>query len=290
MRKFILGTDWWTDCDDAMAVRLLANAVLSKKAELLGVGINACMEYSTASLNRFLNDSGITGVPIGIDREATDFGGKPRYQERLALRSGNKPDNSSAEDAVQMYIRLLGESPEKVEILEIGYPQVLAGVMKAEPKLFAEKVSKIWMMAGKWDENPGKENNFARNARSAEAGNYICENAAVPITFLGFEVGATVIAGGRTNPSDSLYSVLADHGSANGRCAWDPMLILLAMIGDEEKAGYTVTRGTAFVDGKTGENSFEKSEKGNHLFVTKTKPDSCYAEEINRRLPLNAEF
>ena len=148
MRKFILGTDWWTDCDDAMAVRLLANAVLSKKAELLGVGINACMEYSTASLNRFLDDSGITGVPIGIDREATDFGGKPRYQERLALRSGNKPDNSSAEDAVQMYIRLLGESPEKVEILEIGYPQVLAGVMKAEPKLFAEKVSKIWMMAG----------------------------------------------------------------------------------------------------------------------------------------------
>lgn len=54
MRKFILGTDWWTDCDDAMAVRLLANAVLSKKAELLGVGINACMEYSTALLNRFL--------------------------------------------------------------------------------------------------------------------------------------------------------------------------------------------------------------------------------------------
>ena len=58
MRKFILGTDWWTDCDDAMAVRLLANAVLSKKAELLGVGINACMEYSTASLNRFLRLTG----------------------------------------------------------------------------------------------------------------------------------------------------------------------------------------------------------------------------------------
>ena len=64
MRKFILGTDWWTDCDDAMAVRLLANAVLSKKAELLGVGINACMEYSTASLNRFLRLTGLEPVSV----------------------------------------------------------------------------------------------------------------------------------------------------------------------------------------------------------------------------------
>lgn len=24
MREFLVGTDWWTDCDDAMALRLLA--------------------------------------------------------------------------------------------------------------------------------------------------------------------------------------------------------------------------------------------------------------------------
>mgnify|MGYP002571987515 CR=1 FL=1 len=40
MRNFILGTDWWTDCDDAVAIKLLANAVLARKVGLLGIGIN----------------------------------------------------------------------------------------------------------------------------------------------------------------------------------------------------------------------------------------------------------
>ena len=30
MRKFILGTDWWSDCDDAVAIRLLV--------KVLGIG------------------------------------------------------------------------------------------------------------------------------------------------------------------------------------------------------------------------------------------------------------
>jgi hypothetical protein len=44
MRNLILGTDWWDDCDDCVAVRLLARYVRDGKVNLLGVGINACME------------------------------------------------------------------------------------------------------------------------------------------------------------------------------------------------------------------------------------------------------
>lgn len=29
MRNFILGTDWWTDCDDVVAIRILVRAHLS---------------------------------------------------------------------------------------------------------------------------------------------------------------------------------------------------------------------------------------------------------------------
>ena len=53
MRKFILDTDWWTDCDDAVAVRLLCNAHVSGEVELLGININACMPYSIPSLDVF---------------------------------------------------------------------------------------------------------------------------------------------------------------------------------------------------------------------------------------------
>ena len=40
MRRFILGTDWWTDCDDAVALRLLTSFVKRGDAQLLGVAIN----------------------------------------------------------------------------------------------------------------------------------------------------------------------------------------------------------------------------------------------------------
>ena len=88
MRKFILGTDWWDDCDDVMAVRLLTRAIRNGEAQLLGVGINACMEYSVASLKGFLNADKVFDIPIGIDLEADDFGGQPSYQKRLAETFG----------------------------------------------------------------------------------------------------------------------------------------------------------------------------------------------------------
>ena len=49
MRSFILGTDWWTDCDDVVALRLLARAHKAKEIELLGIILNGCMEYSVTS-------------------------------------------------------------------------------------------------------------------------------------------------------------------------------------------------------------------------------------------------
>ena len=281
MRKFIVGTDWWTDCDDVIAMKLLARAVTEKKAELLGIGINACMQYSVASLRNYLNYCGVSDVPIGIDRQAVDYGGEPPYQKRLAEISGGKPDNAVAPDAADMYIKILSQSSEMLEIIEIGYPQVLAQVLKREPALFKEKVSKIWMMAGKWDENPGRENNFARNSRSAAAGHYLCLNCPVPITFLGFEAGESVIVGSKLDRSDRLYAALADHGSQNGRNAWDPMLVQMAVIGDEKKAGYKLVRGTAYVDEITGKNFFEKSENGIHGYVEKLFPDDYYKDIID---------
>ena len=43
MRQILLGTDWWSDCDDAVAVRLLARAAKAGEVRLLGIGVNACM-------------------------------------------------------------------------------------------------------------------------------------------------------------------------------------------------------------------------------------------------------
>lgn len=291
MRKLILGTDWWTDCDDAVALRLIARAVKADKIQLLGVGINACMECSVASLKSFFISEGLENVPIGIDINATDFGGNPPYQRRLADRLSQSVTNADAEDAVRLYRKILAADDDgKIEIVEIGYLQVVAALLVSQgddisPKtgleLVSEKVSKFWVMAGKWDADGEKENNFCRNFRSRVAGNVFCKLCPVPITFLGWEIGYGVLSGGNLNKDDILYQVLKDHGSSNGRHSWDPMLVLMALCGDEEDAGYKTVLGTASVDAETGANYFVKNSEGRHRFVIKKHENSYYEKKIN---------
>ena len=290
MKNFILGTDWWTDCDDAVALRIAARAHKKGEICLLGVGINACMACSAASLDGFLSLEGIAEMSIGIDREATDFGGNPPYQKRLAPFARRYRANEDAEDAVRLYRRLLEESDAPVEIIEIGFLQVIAAVLESQPddisdksgmELIREKVPKIWVMAGKWDEDAGREHNFARNQRAIAGAKAFCEKCPVPVTFLGWEVGASVISGGTLRPGDHLRMALRDFGSESGRSSWDPMTMVLALTGDEHDAGYDTVQGWASIDAETGANHFRLDENGLHRYVIKRMPDEFYRDQIN---------
>lgn len=293
MREFIFGTDWWSDCDDAVAARLLVRAHASGEIKLLGAVINATKEDSVASLDGFLSEEGLVGLPIGIDREATDYSRPGSYQARLVKYAKTYKSNEDAEDGVRLYRRLLSEASDKVELVEVGFFQVVAALIESEPddisplsgiELMKQKVSKIWAMAGRWDRKFGHENNFDRGPRSRAAAAVFCEKCPVPVTFLGFEIGFDVISGSKLSKDDILFGVLADHGSAGGRSSWDPMTALMAVVGDEEKAGYTTVRGQAFADADTGTNIFEKCDTGPHLYVKRAFPPEYYASEIDKRI------
>jgi CheY-like chemotaxis protein len=225
----------------------MSRAHKAGEAELLGVIINAAMEHSAASLDGFLSLDGISGIPIGIDKDATDFGRCPPYQARLAPHAVSCKSNEDAEDAVKLYRRLLANTDGDIEIIEIGYLQAFAALLLSPPDeisdlsgldLVRKKVTRVWVMAGKWDKDGERENNFARNGRSISGGKITLDFCPVPITFLGFEVGVDVFTGGSLPHTDHLWQALDDHGSGGGRCSWDPMLTLLALTGDCEKAGY----------------------------------------------------
>jgi len=264
---------------------MLARAMKKGEIEILGFCLNGCMEHSVQSLDGFLRYEGIEDMPIGLDREADDFGGRPPYQARLAALGKRK--NKDAEDAVRLYRKLLAEADGKVEIVEIGYPQALTNAMLSGPdavsektgmELFREKVERVWMMAGKWDEEEGRENNFARNERARKAAHAFCENCPAPVTFLGWEIAADVISGKQLKEGDPLHLALADHGSAQGRSSWDPMLIHLALAGEAGAAGYDTVRGWAQVDAETGRNRFVKDDMGLHEYIVRKMKPEWYEE------------
>lgn len=133
MRNFIVGTDWWTDCDDAVALRILARAHRAGDIFIKGIILNACIENSVTSIEGFLNTEGVSNIPIGIDIEATDFGGEPPYQKSLSAYAVKYKSNGDAENALRLYRKLLAEADEPIEIIEIGYLQVMAALIKSGP-------------------------------------------------------------------------------------------------------------------------------------------------------------
>ena len=114
--KIIAGTDWWTDCDDAVALRLLARAHLRGEIELLGVAVNACMEDSAPSLDAYLGLEGLPNLPLGIDLAATDYGGRPPYQRRLAAMAMEKIKGEFQEKSWQAFWRTAVEGEGVAEV------------------------------------------------------------------------------------------------------------------------------------------------------------------------------
>lgn len=291
MRNFILGTDWCEDCDDAVAVRVLCRMIKAKKINLCGIAINACTDVSVTSLDGFLVKEGCDGIPIGIDTEATYFN-NGLYQPRLSKYAKNYKSNADAENALRLYRRILSEADEPIEIIEIGFLQVIGDLLESKPddiselsglELVKQKVAKFWIMAGRWDTDGGHEYNFDKTPRSRYGGHTLCEKSPVPITFLGFEVGEPVISGENLKEGDHLYDVLCDYwGTHKGRSSWDPLTALLAVIGDEKEAGYDCVCGTASVDEDTGANHFKVCDNGLHKYVVKTKSDAFYTDMVNR--------
>lgn len=295
MRQFIFGTDWFTDCDDVVALRILARAHKAGQIRLNGIGINACNEYSVASVDGFLQVEGITDpIPLGIDLAATlPEGCQPTYQKRLAPFAKHYLKNEDAMDAVRLYRKVLAEATEPVEIAEVGFLQVLAGLLQSEgddlsPKsgveLVREKVKCVWSMGGKWDEDNGSEYNFNGVSFAKPASATVCALCPVPIVFLGFEIGETVLCGADLPDTDPVRMALVDYGAIHGRPSWDPMLALLALSGDPDRAGYDCVHGTASVNEKTGRNRFIPAMEGLHTYVVKHHPDCYYAQKLSEAI------
>ncbi len=287
--KILHGTDWWTDCDDVAALRLLLRAHNSGAIRLMGIGVNSVMDYSVASVSAFCLNEGLR-IPIGIDRNSVRDGSACKYQKLLAGYPHYIEDYNDCPDAYKLFRQKLAEIDGKADIIDVGFPQIIMQLLKSKPDEFSDltgielakkKIRHIWLMAGKWDEPDGLEYNLSAYPVCSEAGAYICENCPVPITFVGFEIGVDVITGDKLPHDDILWQAFNAHGSGNGRSSWDPLTVLTAILQDEAAAGFSVVRGRAVIDRKTGRNNFFPDENGPHSYVKRLYPAQWYADRIN---------
>jgi inosine-uridine nucleoside N-ribohydrolase len=291
-RPLIFDTDWWTDVDDACAVRILLNADRSGVVDVLGVCLSAVDDESYESLGKFLAYEGYPDLPVGADKEGTDFLGTPTYRAPILEGVDAAPlTDSDVEGCVSFYRRRLAGSRTKVDIVAVGFTNTLSLLLQSKPdrwsrltgtELVREKVGTLYLMAGNYPE--GEEHNFCLVPRSREAGAVVCAQWPGEIVFLGFEVGVQVVAGGGLPHDDLLYQVLEAHGSADGRYMWDPLTLVIALQGTPAAAGFGEVRGTNRVDPATGANRFEENPAGPHRYVTLLHDPSWYSTRLDTLL------
>ena len=288
----IFGTDWWTDCDDVAALDILLKAHRRGLIDLKAIGVSSVMRYSAPSVKAVCERQGLGGVPIGLDTSAERRGLFCLYQKKLASFCGAGFSNADCPEACKLYRKALASLPEKAVIVDVGFPTILMALLASGPdeysdlngiQLVERKVSEIIVMGGRWDKQSGREYNFCAYKRNRRAAAYLCEHCPVPLTFLGYEVGKTVITGGKTAPGLT-GTAYAAHLSPRGRPSWDPMTALFAIVGDAAKAGYQRVFGAASVDPQTGKNSFAVRDGGSHSYLVKEKEDRFYQRQIDEIL------
>ena len=270
-RKFIFDTDWFTDCDDCVALRFLLRS-LDENHLLLGVNINATTEYAYASARVFMENEKAS-YPIAVDLPFYESNGV-KFQKNMAANSPYT--NADAEESLSFYKRLLEEN-DGVEILSVGFLSTLERVFKTYPKLI-KKVKKIWVMGGNWQEQGTVEYNFGAFGRAVAATRFVVNELEIPKVFLGYEVGYDVRTGGNLSNEDMLKKALTDWG-CTVRPSWDPMLVLAAF---EDKFGKSFDKifGKARVDEK-GANYFESADGGRDAYLVKAREKEYYENLIN---------
>ena len=288
-KPVIFDTDWWTDVDDACALRLILKEEQEGKIDLLGVCLSAVCETSVPSLSSFLDSEGAGNLPIGADKEATDYPGVSSWHRTIIEGHEQKAASSldDVPDCVEFYRELLSKTKKKVDIIAVGFPNAISRLLESGPDhysrlngydLVRKKVGHLWMMAGQYPE--GEEHNFNLNERSRTSGENVCSHWPTPVTFLGWEVGITVRVGGSLPEDDLLHQVLVAHGSADGRYAWDPMTAWMACLGSPEQAGFETVTGTVSLDAATGKNTFQTDAAGPHRYVVMFHDPAWYASAI----------
>lgn len=296
-RKVIFDTDWWTDCDDVVATRILVHLEKLGYIDILGVVISTSATNGISSLHAFLTFEGRGDVPLGIPKTSHIAAGTPNYQQRMVDTMPYTATMANTGDAVSLYREKLANSTDKVDIVVVGFlnnvqellespADAISGLTGAQ--LVAEKVNTLYVMGGKFPS--GTEHNFNNSPQSRSAAQAIASNWPGTIIFHGFEIGHPVISGTMMSTKavgDPVTLSMSDNGFPNGRRSWDPMTVLMAGVGnlsfngvDLTASGYSVVRGTVNV-AADGSNTFTESGTGTHYYIVKQHADSEYVARLD---------
>ena len=244
-RKYILDTDIGGDCDDCIAMAMLAKYHKAGKIDLLGVThctSNLSGAYTAAAI---LDWYGAADVPVGQTlrkgflAEAVHEKYSTPVMARFLWLKSEAYGERKFEDAVPMLRRLLAAERD-VTLVFIGPLNDMHELLISSPdgysplcgrELVKQSVREVVVMGGNFRDREVGEYNIQCDLPASK---YTAENCPVPVTYCGWEAGANVFTGrnlgkaGINHPVRLAYYYFWGENQY-ARESWDPVTVYYAL-------------------------------------------------------------
>lgn len=249
--KVIFDTDIAEDYDDVGAIAVLYALEKRQELEVLATMSSNAYENSGPVLSVLNTYFGKPEMPIGVTKVMSPVRPCPQGWDLEILKNypHSLQSNTDAEDAVQLYRRILSkQEDESVVILTVGFFTNLAGLLRSQPdehsklngiELVNKKVKLLISMAGRFHKEGVTwiEYNIKHDIPSAQA---VFEQWNTPIIISPFEVGKEILTGIQLINNDSIINspikdvyqiALERDNNIKGRMSWDQTVVLIAAKG-----------------------------------------------------------
>lgn len=288
INQVIIDLDFCSDVDDVVAVRM--GTALDKMGliDLKAMGLCTNGTNNIKALHGLLSYDGYTDLPIGTS--ALGIEDTSPYWDILAEYSTGE---INAHNSVKLYRQILENNNDKIIIITTGYLTNIAELLKSESdeisnktgkELVRDKVEALYITGGAYPE--GYDNNFFFKREAIDAIQYVIDNCDTTIYFNSSNNGGPVKAGGLlqeldVNRIDPVSKALDAFGTSDGRAAWDPMTVWLAVFNREDTHTFE-ERVNIEIDLTDGSNKFTVDENGQFIRIGRIDDNyKWYGQQID---------
>ncbi|MDX2432784.1 MAG: nucleoside hydrolase [Bacteroides sp.] len=298
--KIIFDTDFGGDADDLGALAMLNHFENKGEIDLMAVMCWNTEKYAVSAIDAVNTFYGNPDIAIGL-RQGGTHEETWNYTGVLADNLPHNSSNENAANATELYRQVLSKSEDKsVVIVAVGPFLNLKELIDSKADQFSDlngsqlisaKVKEFVFMGGQF---PSGENEWNFNGDMPGVTKYVLENINIPITFLGFELGASLKTGEVFNElaKDSPLYLGFYHFSENapwvkqrfeGRIVnnstFDQTAVLYAVRGGIGSYWHRVENGFCVAD-DFGGNTWEERENSNHSYLVLDMPKEEMEEEL----------
>lgn len=235
----IIDTDFASDCDDILAVRL--GNVFQDQGILSVQGIALSTSYSKSplALHALCKADGYGSIPVAMD---TSGNGVQVHTDYVDVMAEYPRSTDAYKQPVQMYRRILSQAPTKVNIITLGFLQNLEDLLNSKSddispytgiELIQQKVDTLYIVGGN-DSGKPEFNFYYGGDRCIASAKTIAANWPGAIVYLTQDLTYDTFCGQfyqteDTSKKDIATKALAANNQAGGVVAWDVFALWCAV-------------------------------------------------------------